>query len=115
MNDDGIVVMTQDEMRERIARFDEQTPDKNLMIMHNHGLLSCGRSAGEAFWFMYYLEASCKIQVDVLSAGTEYLLPEESAVQGLRAYGKPQEPPRGSREWPGLLRSLDKVDSSFRQ
>lgn len=32
MSDDGIVVMTQDEMRERIARFDDQTPDKNLMI-----------------------------------------------------------------------------------
>lgn len=31
-DDDGIVVMTLDEMRERIALFFEQVPDKNLMI-----------------------------------------------------------------------------------
>jgi ribulose-5-phosphate 4-epimerase/fuculose-1-phosphate aldolase len=97
------------------VRLGRDIADKNLMIMHNHGALSCGRTAGEAFWYMYYLEASCKIQVDVLNAGTEYLVPEDSAVEGLRAHGKPQDPPRGSREWPGLLRSLDKADSSFRQ
>jgi ribulose-5-phosphate 4-epimerase/fuculose-1-phosphate aldolase len=85
------------------------------MVMHNHGLMSCGRTAGEAFWFMYYLEASCKIQVDVLNAGTEYIVPEESAVSGLRKYAQPQEPPHGSREWPGLLRMLDKLDPGFRQ
>ena len=97
------------------ARLGRDLAEKNLMIMHNHGLMSCGRTAGEAFWFMYYLEASCKIQVDVLTAGTEYIVPEESAVSGLRKYALPQEPPHGSREWPGLLRMLDKLDPSFRQ
>ena len=31
----------------------------------------------------------------------------------LRAYGKPQDPPRGTREWPALMRSLDKVGSQL--
>lgn len=105
-------VTSDDDECERLGR---DIADKNLMIMHNHGSLSCGRTAGEAFWFLYYLEASCKIQVDVLAAGKDYIVPDESAVAELRKYGRPQDPPRGDREWPGLLRQLDKVDSSFRQ
>lgn len=105
-------VTSDDDECERLGR---DIGDKNIMIMHNHGLLSCGRSAGEAFWYMYYIDASCKIQVDVLTAGSEYIIPEESAVSGLRKSGLPQDPPRGTREWPGLLRMLDKADSSFRQ
>ncbi len=88
--------------------------DNYLMVLHNHGLLACGRTAAEAFWYLYYLEMSCKIQVDVLTAGTEYILPDEEAVKGLQEYGRPAEEPRGAREWPGLLRMLDRMDPSFR-
>jgi len=88
--------------------------DNYLMVMHNHGLLACGRTAAEAFWYLYYLEMSCKIQVDVLTAGTEYILPEEDAVKGLRERGRPGAEPRGEREWPGLLRMLDRMDPGFR-
>ncbi len=84
------------------------------MMMHNHGLLSCGRTAAEAFWYMYYMEMSCKIQVDVLTSGTEYMIPPEEATSGLREYGRPKAEPRGAREWPGLLRMLDRIDPGFR-
>lgn len=104
-------VTSDDEECERLAR---DIGDKNLMLMHNHGLLSCGRTAAEAFWYMYYMEMSCKIQVDVLAAGSDYILPPDEATKGLREYGKPTEEPRGAREWPGLLRMLDRMDPSFR-
>ena len=85
------------------------------MMMHNHGLLSCGRTAAEAFWYMYYMEMSCKIQVDVLTSGTEYMIPRRTRPsRGLREYGRPKEEPRGAREWPGLLRMLDRIDPGFR-
>ena len=44
------------------------------MIMENHGLLTCGRSIGECFYYLYYLETARKIQVDVLSSGQKSLL-----------------------------------------
>jgi ribulose-5-phosphate 4-epimerase/fuculose-1-phosphate aldolase len=100
---------------EECARLARDIGDKYLMIMRNHGLLACGRSAAEAFWYLYYLEMSCKIQVDVLAAGPGYVLPKEDAVQGLRANGMPTPEPRGGREWPGLLRMLDRTDPSYRR
>lgn len=53
--------------------------DRYLMIMHNHGLLSVGRTVGEAFYFLYMLENACKVQVDVLASGTGHIIPGESA------------------------------------
>lgn len=104
--------VTSDE--EECERLGRDLGDKNLMVMHNHGSLACGRTAAEAFWYLYYLEMSCKIQVDVLAAGTGYIVPEEAAVSGLREYGMPGEEPRGALEWPGLLRMLDRIDPSYR-
>jgi ribulose-5-phosphate 4-epimerase/fuculose-1-phosphate aldolase len=104
--------VTSDE--EECERLGRDLGDDYLMVLHNHGLLACGRTAAEAFWYHYYLEMSCKIQVDVLAAGSGYRVPDESAVQGLRDYGRPGEEPRGAREWPGLLRMLDRIDPGFR-
>lgn len=97
------------------ARLGRDIGDKYLMVMRNHGLLACGRTAAEAFWYLYYLEMSCKIQVDVMAGGPGYVLPKEDAVQGLRENGMPGAQPRGDREWPGLLRMLDRIDSSYRR
>ncbi len=104
--------VTSDE--EECERLGRDLGDNFLMVLHNHGLLACGRTAAEAFWYLYYLEASCKIQVDVLTAGTEYILPKDDAVESLKEYGMPGPEPRGAREWPGLLRMLDRIDSSYR-
>lgn len=108
---DYALVTSDEEECERLGR---DLADNHLMIMRNHGSLACGRSAGEAFWYLYYLEMSCKIQVDVLSAGGEHVVPDPEIVKGLSEYGNPGPEPKGIREWPGLLRQLDRVDSSFR-
>ena len=104
-------VTSDDDECERLAR---DIGDNYLMVMRNHGLLAVGRTAAEAFWFLYYLEMSCKIQVDVMTSGAEMIIPNDSAVAGLREYGKPGDEPRGAREWPGLMRMLDRLDPSFR-
>lgn len=57
--------------------------DKWLMVMHNHGLLGCGRSVSEAFYLLYMLEMACKIQLDVMSASSSPVLPDDEAVQSL--------------------------------
>ena len=50
-----------------------------LMIMRNHGLLAVGRTVAECFYYLYFLEMACKIQVDVLASGEEPIL-----AQGIR-------------------------------
>ena len=54
---------------EECQRLAADIADKWLMIMHNHGLLSVGRTVAEAFFYLYTLENACKVQVDVMSSG----------------------------------------------
>jgi ribulose-5-phosphate 4-epimerase/fuculose-1-phosphate aldolase len=95
-------------------RLQRDIGDKYLMVLRNHGLLACGRSAAEAFHFLYYMEMSCKIQVDVLASGKKYIVPDDDALASLAKFGAPGPEPKGERAWPGLLRGLDRQDSSYR-
>jgi len=89
--------------------------DKFLMVMRNHGLLACGRSIGECFYWLYNLEMACKIQVDVLASGQEPILAGDDIVDGLfRHGGVPENEPPGVRVWPAMIRMLDRKDASFR-
>lgn len=85
-----------------------------LMVMHNHGLLACGRTAAEAFWYLYYLEVACKIQVDLLASGEEPVIPSEQAIEDLQQEGRPGDQPLGEIEWPAMIRLLERKDPSYR-
>ena len=69
----------------------------------------------EAFWYLYYLEMACKIQVDVLASGEETIQPDDAAIASLASYGVPGPERKGEAAWPSLMRMLDKIDPSFRQ
>jgi ribulose-5-phosphate 4-epimerase/fuculose-1-phosphate aldolase len=49
--------------------------DKPAMILRNHGLLTVGRTPGEAFKRMFYLERACEIQVGAQSGGGPLITP----------------------------------------
>lgn len=88
--------------------------DKNVMILRSHGLLTAGATVPEAFVLMYYLEQSCRVQVDVMAASQRPIIPppevcDKAARQMNRNPGR-----KGHREWPGLLRLLDSKDPSYR-
>ena len=57
---------------ERIAN---DLGDKSVMILRNHGLLTCGKSISEAFMLMYYLDRACKTQIDAESTGEKLIIP----------------------------------------
>ena len=89
--------------------------DAYLMLLRNHGILACGRSAGEAFVLHYDLEAACKIQVDALRAGVELVWPPAAAVEDLKAWGRPQaENQRAERTWTAILRRLARREPDYR-
>lgn len=57
----------------------------NCIILRNHGLLSVGNTIAEAFWFHYYLETTCKLQVLTMSTGGKIHYPSEDAVKTTHA------------------------------
>ena len=57
--------------RERLVR---DLGDRKAMILKHHGLLTCGRTVGEAFYYMYYLEQACRIQVTATQGGQKITL-----------------------------------------
>jgi ribulose-5-phosphate 4-epimerase/fuculose-1-phosphate aldolase len=88
---------------------------KNLMVLRNHGTLTVGKTCADAFLRMYYLERACTIQVRALSGGTKLNptidgVTEKTAGQGGHAF----DGLVGSLAWPGLLRLLDRKDTSYR-
>ena len=100
------------EERERLVR---DLGEHEGMILRNHGLLVVGASIPEAFNNIYRLERACQVQVAALASGTETTLPADEVVEQTWALYQPGVRRRfGLLEWPGLLRRLDRLDSSFR-
>ncbi len=90
-------------------------PVNKLLILRNHGLLSVGYTAAEAFHYMYALEQACRIQVLAQSTGAELITVPEPVVDRIMEQVKVVVRGEGSAIiWPGLLRKLDRLDASFR-
>ncbi len=84
------------------------------MLLRNHGLLAVGPSVPEAFNTMYWLEMACKAQIDALAGGRELHLPPEAVRRKTAHLYHPGTRNFGLREWPALLRQLDRTDPSYR-
>ncbi|MBJ3774330.1 class II aldolase/adducin family protein [Acuticoccus mangrovi] len=96
--------------RERLQR---DLGTKPAMILKNHGLLTVGRTVAEAFYYMYYLEMACRIQLETQKTGAEMDIPPEEVIA--HAAGQFESTaPKGTRMWPSLLRKLDRIDMSYR-
>ena len=108
-------IATDLEERERLV---EDMGDKHVMILRNHGTLAIGKSVGECFLRLYFLERACDAQVKMLPAGRDGL---HNPPQGTPEKVKAQTPPAGigmvanALAWPALLRKLDRIDPGFRK
>ena len=89
--------------------------DKKFMILRNHGLLTVGRNAAEAFLGMFLLERACKIQILAQSGGGELSpIPKETLGKVASQMDAVTVGQGAALTWPGLLRKLDRIDPSFR-
>src|SRR5918992_547208 len=90
--------------------------DKNYMILRNHGLLTIGKTAAEAFLSMYILERACRIQILAQSGGRELHRVAEPIIDLTAKQMSAVTVGQGAElTWPGLLRKLDRIDPSFRE
>lgn len=98
------------------ARLVADLGSNNMMILRNHGLLTVGRTAADAFLAMYTLESACRIQVLAQSGGQELTMVPEPIVTGIRAQAAIVTKGLGAGlVWPALLRKLDRKDPGFRE
>jgi ribulose-5-phosphate 4-epimerase/fuculose-1-phosphate aldolase len=89
--------------------------DKNYMILRNHGLLTVGKSAADAFLSMYILERACRIQILAQSGdGDLHCVPNDIIDLTAKQMSAVTVGQGADLTWPGLLRKLDRIDSSFR-
>ena len=86
--------------------------DKNAMVMRNHGLLTVGRSVGEAWVRMWHLEQACKVQVLAQSTGQPTRQAPVSAIEKTAAW---YDGDTTALEWPWLLRTLERKDPSYKE
>lgn len=99
--------------RERLVK---DMGTKSSMLLPNHGTLTVGRTAGECFLRMFFLERACSMQVRALTVGRENVLLGTDEVQGVV---KEQSNPQGTAvlanrlAWPGLLRKLDRQSPGY--
>lgn len=89
--------------------------DKNYMILRNHGLLTIGRTAAEAFLSMYILERACRIQILAQSGGVELHRVAEPIIDLTAKQMSAVTVGQGAElTWPGLMRKLDRIDPAYR-
>jgi ribulose-5-phosphate 4-epimerase/fuculose-1-phosphate aldolase len=96
--------------RERLVR---DLEDKPCMILRHHGLMTVGQTVAEAFYWMYYLEQACRIQLAAQSSGAELDLPSAQTVERTRAQFS-MGPTKGWLPWQALRRKLDREQPDYR-
>ena len=93
-------------------RIAENLGSNKVLVMRNHGLLTVGKTAGEAFMNMYYAIRLCEVAIRAQSAR----LPLESPTPELWELSAKQYAAfaPGQYEWPALKRRADRADPSYR-
>jgi ribulose-5-phosphate 4-epimerase/fuculose-1-phosphate aldolase len=96
------------------ARLARDLGDHDAMILRNHGVLTLGATIRQAFELAYYLERACQAQIDAMAGGAPLSLPPpEVCERTARLFERPNRPAL-TRDWPALLRLLDRADDSYR-
>jgi len=84
------------------------------MIMHNHGALTVGRTAREAFILMKHLLEAAEIQLAMQATGAEMIEIAPDVCRKTVAQYNSHDAGRGSADWPAYFRMLDHIDPSYR-
>lgn len=82
--------------------------EKNVMLLRNHGSLTCGKTIQEAMFYTYHLQKACQTQCLALSMNQNLIVPPdavcEQSVNDLLTF----EENIGMRDWLAWLRLIEK-------
>jgi ribulose-5-phosphate 4-epimerase/fuculose-1-phosphate aldolase len=106
---EGIALSTEE--RQRIIA---NLGGKAALVFRNHGTLTVGKTVGHAFVEMFYLEKAARSQLMALASGHALTLPSDTVVGLTASQWLGDLAISEQREWPSLLRKLDRIDMSYR-
>jgi ribulose-5-phosphate 4-epimerase/fuculose-1-phosphate aldolase len=84
------------------------------MIMHNHGLVTVGKNAREAFILMKYLMSAATIQLKMQATGGELIEIPPAICEKVATQYQTHDAGRGAADWPAYLRMMDQIDPGYR-
>ncbi|MEM6625978.1 MAG: class II aldolase/adducin family protein [Pseudomonadota bacterium] len=83
--------------------------DKSSMILRNHGTLTCGSNAAQAYIRMFFLERACRMQIAAQSGGSELLMGDDAMQAKVADQGRSGLDIVAEKlAWPALRRKLDR-------
>ena len=91
--------------RERLCR---DIGDAPVLILRNHGTLTTGRSVGEAFLRMYFLERACQVQIEAQRGGGLHAAPDGMREHVARQTQRDFTAAAGLA-WPAVLRKAERL------
>jgi len=96
------------------ARINKALGKNRALILHNHGLLTVGKTVREAFVLMKSLLEAADIQLKMEATGGALIeIPAAICEKTAHQY-EHHDSGRGSADWPAYLRILDGIDRSYR-
>jgi len=96
------------------ARINKALGHNRGLIMRNHGLLTVGKSAREAFVLMKTMIEAAQIQLTMEAAGGELVeIPAAICEKTAHQY-EHHDSGRGTADWPAYLRMLDQITTNWR-
>ncbi|MFF0106022.1 class II aldolase/adducin family protein [Streptomyces hirsutus] len=90
------------------------------LILRNHGLLTVGESAAQAFLRMYYLEKACEIQVTAQAGGVPLVVPPAEVCEYTARQlsgeetGDFEDDDAYELAWAAMLRLLDRIAPDYK-
>jgi ribulose-5-phosphate 4-epimerase/fuculose-1-phosphate aldolase len=104
---------------EEKARLQADLGDCNFLMLHNHGLLTCGSSIADTFLMMFTFQRACEIQVLAQGGGAELIPIDGQILAGAKAMiagvTRSAQGMGGQLAWPALLRKLDQFAPGYAQ
>jgi ribulose-5-phosphate 4-epimerase/fuculose-1-phosphate aldolase len=105
------IALNEDEKKRLVT---DLGPHKAL-ILRNHGFLTAGASVAEAYVLMFYLEKAARAQLWAMATGAALATPPETVGDLTARQFEGDSMPAGAREWPALLRRLDREEPDYRE
>jgi len=102
------------DMDERARMASDLGKTAKAMILRNHGLLTLGVTVREAFEAMYYLDCACQIQIDACAGGMDNVLQmsQRAGDTASKQFNRADRP-SNHKDWPALLRLLERRGSNY--
>lgn len=97
------------------ARIAANLGDKNVLMMRNHGVVTCGVTVRDAFMRMKAMAEACDIQLRLQASGAEIVMPAADVLEKQMRQRVTHNAGRGADDWPGFLRRLDQIDPTYRE